>query len=358
MLDARSLGATVVLLYICLNSAEGLHVGKNNARSFPQGPHNPDSVRRDASFEPTVDYTAYQGEDSQSRKLLRRMVPLRGPVTDSKNNPTKIPRSERLRHSVLDVQQGTHYYGPSPRSRRDFGGLAMPVGGGAAGVLSAPAHSLKIATTAAAAAVAVAVGIRPMATGAIFMLKAFACKYSLFSKAFPWSCAVLTASVKGCVADALAQITFPDKTVSGQRPRFNIKRNLAFMAFGFFYLGIFAQAKYGVIYPAWFGHAQDAMTITKKVLTDMMSGPIIYFPLYFLLKFFFVSDMTPKEAIQDYRVRMPSLLRNYWAVWIPVEVVMWLGVPPHLRIAYLSSFSLFWQITLSVLSYKRLPARS
>ena len=90
----------------------------------------------------------------------------------------------------------------------------------------------------------------------------------------------------------------------------------------------------------------------------MASGPLIYFPLYFLLKFFFVSEMSPKEAIQDYRVRITSLLRNYWAVWIPVEVVMWLVVPAHLRIVYLSAFSLFWQITLSVLSYKRLPARS
>ena len=241
----------MLVLALGLACGEGLHVG-SSSRSYPQGPHNSEAVRRDASVEPLVDYTVDPREDERPRKISRRMVPLRGP--DSKN---KMMSWEPSHHAILDVQ----HYGSSPRSGQDFGGVAMPVGGGAAGVLSRPAHSLQIATAAAAAAAAVAVGIRPMAAGAFYLLQTLGVKYSLFAKAFPWSCAVLTASVKGAMADGLAQVMFPDKTSSGKRARFKMRRNLAFTTFGFFYLGIFANFKYNVIYPAWYGHAQDAVRV-------------------------------------------------------------------------------------------------
>ena len=37
-------------------------------------------------------------------------------------------------------------------------------------------------------------------------------------------------------------------------------------------------------------------------------------------------------------------------MWIPVETVMWVFIPPHLRVAFLCSISLLWQVALSTIS--------
>ena len=42
-------------------------------------------------------------------------------------------------------------------------------------------------------------------------------------------------------------------------------------------------------------------------------------------------------------------------VWLPVETVMWVAVPGHLRVAFLCAVSLMWQVALSTLSYRPGP---
>lgn len=84
----------------------------------------------------------------------------------------------------------------------------------------------------------------------------------------------------------------------------------------------------------------------------LVSAPLIYFPTYFIFKNGF-QGAGPRRAMRDYF--SPSgwdMVRKYWMVWIPVDIVMWLVCPPHLRIAFLCVFSLFWQVLLSTLSYR------
>merc|ERR1712224_478193 len=82
-----------------------------------------------------------------------------------------------------------------------------------------------------------------------------------------------------------------------------------------------------------------------------VNGPLIYFPTYYLIKGLF-SGKGPRGAMAEYlSPKGHTLLLNYWKVWIPVEAVMWVFVPPSLRVAFLSTVSLFWQVVLSTKSY-------
>jgi hypothetical protein len=44
---------------------------------------------------------------------------------------------------------------------------------------------------------------------------------------------------------------------------------------------------------------------------------------------------------------------RYWSVWFPVETLMWVVVPAHLRVAFMCSVSLVWQVALSTLSNRQ-----
>ena len=153
--------------------------------------------------------------------------------------------------------------------------------------------------------------------------------------------------MKGVASDLFAQkvVERKDKVVW--------KRTLAFTLFGAIYLGAYGQFKYSALYPWLFGTAKTTSVIAMKVLTDLLiSAPLIYFPCYFLIKGL-IFGPSPLAALSQFRtVEGFALLRRYWFVWTPTLAVMWCVVPAHMRVPFICSISLVWQVMLSIASYR------
>lgn len=192
-----------------------------------------------------------------------------------------------------------------------------------------------------AAATLVAAGVR----GGAFTLLGGA--YSALAMASPLGCAVTTATVKGVASDLFAQLAVE------RNSGLSVSRTLVFASFGAAYLGAFNCWKYNFFYSALFGSAATVSAIVGKVAIDMfLCAPLVYFPLYFIVKGLF-EGVGPRRSIRQYLSPSGlSMLRSFWAVWLPVETFMWIVVPAHLRISFLCGVSLFWQVFLSTRSYR------
>ena len=132
----------------------------------------------------------------------------------------------------------------------------------------------------------------------------------------------------------------------------SLSRTAAFASFNAVYLGAFNCWKLNTLYSHMFGNVLTASSISCKVLFDMLvCAPFLYFPLYFVVKAVFSGGQL-RTSLRQYASRDGfKMLRKFWAVWLPVETIMWLLCPPHLRIAFLSAVSLLWQVFLSTKSY-------
>jgi len=174
--------------------------------------------------------------------------------------------------------------------------------------------------------------------------------YSAAAIAAPVLTATTTAGIKGVASDLFAQIFVEGRS---RIQDMDMRRTMAFASFGCLYCGAFASWKYNTFYTALFGAASTFSAVASKVSADMLwSAPFVYFPLYFIVKGLF-NKKSPatslKEFLQPAGLR---ILRQYWMVWLPVELVMWTMVPAHLRIAFICAVSLIWQVFLSTVSNK------
>ena len=78
---------------------------------------------------------------------------------------------------------------------------------------------------------------------------------------------------------------------------------------------LFAQWKYNHFYAAVFGQSTALPVILSKVSLDIfVSGPFIYFPLYFIVKGLFAGQ-GPLASLREYiSSNGMSILRRYWMV--------------------------------------------
>lgn len=168
--------------------------------------------------------------------------------------------------------------------------------------------------------------------------------YSTLALQSPLACSIGTAGLKGVTSDLFAQFAV-ERRRSVER-----RRTLAFCSFNMLYIGAFGWYKYNHLYNAIFGTAKTLPVIAAKVTTDLGAGaPLIYFPAYFIIKGLFAGH-GPLHSLRELSAQGWSLLRRYWAVWFPVEILMWMVVPAHLRVAFLCSVSLVWQVALSTMT--------
>jgi len=173
-----------------------------------------------------------------------------------------------------------------------------------------------------------------------------AAAYSAFAKAAPYACSISTSTLKGIVSDLFAQL------IVERRSRPQWRRTLAFTIFGATYLGAFAQYKYATLYTTLFGAAKTAPVIALKLLADMViSAPLIYFPLYYMFKGVIFGSGAREELRNYFSPHGAGMLKRYWIVWLPSLSAMWMVIPQHLRVPFLCSISLAWQVALSTLSY-------
>ena len=156
-----------------------------------------------------------------------------------------------------------------------------------------------------------------------------------------------TSTVKGIFSDLFAQLVVEKK----QRPSW--RRTAAFSLFGAVYLGAYTQFKYLTLYARLFGAAKTAPVIGLKMLVDLaVSAPLIYFPTYYWFKGVLFGSAR-REVASYFSPTGWKMLTRYWAVWTPSFVVMWTLVPTYLRLPFICSISLVWQVALSTLTYVR-----
>ena len=229
----------------------------------------------------------------------------------------------------------------SPKSRRDYcpANVALSLSGGAVAV--AP----------------------PSGLGPFFMLLA---GLNSFYMSYPLLSAVTTCSVKGCLADCIAQRRNDAAVEAGNgddesslaeakssnEPKFSFRRNAAYVLYGGGVLGVFSDLMFNYVYPFLFGGLGGIVHLTAVVVFDnMVTAPLLWLPPVYCVKAILYGQSL-KSGIQKYcnDVKQNGLLKQYWTVWFPAQLFNFSLVPAHLRIAFMAAISFFWMIILSCIS--------
>jgi hypothetical protein len=211
-----------------------------------------------------------------------------------------------------------------------------------------------------------------------------------FFQSQPYVSAFLTCSIKASAADFFSQkrsIGNPTESCHGHTnqvishtgvsastvhrqdslaavlPSVDIPRNLAFLCYGGVYQGLCENFMYSTLFPAWFGDFPALQKVALQVATDVaLIGPFLCLPTaYVVMSIFTRHDDTEdlsvlatarntlSAALTKYKedVVHRNLLRNYWALWIPVQSLTFGVVPPHYRVAFVAMISFAWVYNLS-----------
>jgi hypothetical protein len=176
-------------------------------------------------------------------------------------------------------------------------------------------------------------------------------------------------------------VTLSSRDASTITTHVDVPRNLAFLCYGGLYQGICEQFLYNTLFPAWFGGYNAAEKVLLQVATDTaLIGPLLCLPMAYIVMSLFTSNkqnsssgsgssssssstmeegsMFPTHAMWLHTVAAGlikykddvlhrNLLRNYWALWIPVQSLTFGVVPPHYRVVFMALISFGWVYNLS-----------
>lgn len=188
-----------------------------------------------------------------------------------------------------------------------------------------------------------------------------------FYQTWPVASAFLTCGVKASVADLVAQMSdtstsAPSKTklqasksasvseAAYQKKKslkfsFELPRNLAFLMYGAIYQGVFQYYLYNKWFPVWFGTKNDMITVTAKVMFDLIwIAPFICWPLAYLSKSIF-SGGTFRDGLRKYifDLKHTNLVRHFYMIWIPAKVRLMQYVVSCVKLFHNPITSLFVQ---------------
>lgn len=116
--------------------------------------------------------------------------------------------------------------------------------------------------------------------------------------------------------------------------------------------GAVQELIYNNLYTYLFGSATTALVVTKKVLFDaVFHNALVCIPMAYAVKAM-VFGYSLRTAIKQYidDVRHHGLLLKYYALWMPVNAMIFTIVPTHYRITVMACVSFFWMIILSTIS--------
>jgi len=168
---------------------------------------------------------------------------------------------------------------------------------------------------------------------------------------YPLQSAILTCGFKASIADGIAQL----KAISSLNiNNIEMRRNLAYIAYGGIFVGLMCHMEYNHLFPLMFGTEQSLAIVAEKVIFDcFVSAPLMWLPPAYLIKAL-VYDYPMQEGLEKYvtDVKTNGLLWKYWSVWVPAQSISFSVVPDHLRVAFMAFVSFFWFIMFSTLSSK------
>jgi len=203
----------------------------------------------------------------------------------------------------------------------------------------------------------------------------------------------------------LAPSSSSTKVPTGDAGKIDVSRNLAFVAYGGLYQGLFQEFLYNDVFPKWFdddnrngndmfllgddvafAHQQQVdicwRTLASQVGIDMLLiTPLLCLPLAYVFAAAASDEFgrsgdgsdadagcTAPTAAPPFGVDVPSglfvrgvrkyvddcrnraLLAKCWALWVPVKTLTFSVVPRHYRVAFIAAVSFFWVFFLSSVS--------
>lgn len=181
------------------------------------------------------------------------------------------------------------------------------------------------------------------------------------AKTYPFQFGVVFSGIKTSVSDLIVQLAIE------QRQQIDWRRNAAFAAFGFGYLGVVQYTLYvpvfGRIFPKTAEFAAkslrdkavdvrgQAAVLAQVFLDQCVHHPFAYYPAFYLTKEFVTSGGKPDvdSALSTWRHNFWPDLYALWQVWVPATLFNFTFSPMWMRIPVVASTSLLWTMILSAM---------
>jgi len=178
---------------------------------------------------------------------------------------------------------------------------------------------------------------------AAFLSRGLLGRYGEWSAAQPWTSAFVTCTVKGSIADALAQIVMEEKAVTD----IDVYRNGLFAFYGGWYCGLAQHFIYNIVYTRLFGSSTGILNALRKIAFDsVVHVPFVVFPVFYAYKGYFYDRIGLEGGLRKYKDEAKDMILNYYKVWIPANLAVFTVVPVRFRIGFIATTSLGW-LTLS-----------
>lgn len=170
---------------------------------------------------------------------------------------------------------------------------------------------------------------------------------SSLAQQHPYGTAFSVAALKGGLADAVAQRSEQAQVEKANQAVHDHRRTLVFVLYGGLYQGMTLELLYNRIFNIWFGdNAFAKLAFNQLVLTPLVTLPVAYIAKAIVFgKFLRQPGAILKEYWHD--VRYNGLLLTFWAIWTPVNFLLFTIVPPAWRITFSACVSFIWTIILS-----------
>ncbi|EFA78150.1 pmp22 family protein [Heterostelium album PN500] len=96
---------------------------------------------------------------------------------------------------------------------------------------------------------------------------------------------------------------------------------------------------------------EGAMVVAKKIAFDQIAfAPVVISAFIFIMNS--INGKTPSQSLTTIKTDLPSALKANWSLWPMAQIICFSIVPPSLRVLYVSTVSVFWNIFLSQLGNK------
>jgi predicted amino acid-binding ACT domain protein len=176
---------------------------------------------------------------------------------------------------------------------------------------------------------------------------------------YPMAFGIVLSGFKTSFSDLMVQ------KVIERKEKVDWKRNAAFAAFGFIYLGGIQYMIYvpffGRLFPAASAFAakplaqkvkdvKGMMQLTAQVFLDQcIHHPVLYFPAFYCTKELVMNSEHPDFArvLSEYRQNIKEDMQALWKIWVPAMFFNFSFMPMHLRIPFVAGVSLLWTMVLS-----------
>ena len=176
---------------------------------------------------------------------------------------------------------------------------------------------------------------------------------------YPFGFGVVLSGFKTSFSDLLVQ------KVIEKREDIDWKRNSAFAAFGFIYLGGVQYMLYvplfGRLFPTAATFASKPLSqkiqdvpgmlnlVAQVFLDQCVHHPLMYFPAFYCTKELVMNTQNPNftKVLTDYKNNLTDDLKALWKIWVPATLVNFAFMPMYARIPFVAGVSLLWTCVLS-----------